>query len=189
MPIQHGRLQLSRLGRHEVAVKNDQPAFKIQSCCKPDKILVSSIGFDGLLALQRHQALDGTLSLWMLQRFDPETMTLCLDGGVSLPIRDVDVYLVLGVPFEGKKVQYNYQLSRDVVNDARVALTVDNRPPSFTVKWLEEILVKDYGNHMTDQQKTAFKLAVVLYSMACVAPGTNKGQNMFSIWEYVKLMP
>lgn len=38
--------------------------------------------------------------------------------------------------------------------------------PSFTLECLQYILEKDYGSTMTEQQKTAFKIATVLYSMA-----------------------
>ncbi|CAL5048747.1 unnamed protein product [Urochloa decumbens] len=166
-------------------------APKIQSMCNPNKVseifrkfrgqkasLVRSIGFEGLLRIPQQHNLDDTLTVWLLKRFDPNKMAICLDNGACLPIRDIDVHLVLGIPFEGDPIVGCEQLCNDVVCALRQALFTDNTIegciegprsvpcPSFTLEYLEHILVKDYGDSMTEQEKSAFKIAIVLFSMA-----------------------
>lgn len=61
--------------------------------------LLSSIGFGGLVKLPMHEKLNDDLSLWLYNRFDHHSMSLHLDGGVKLHIRDVEVHLIFFVPF------------------------------------------------------------------------------------------
>jgi hypothetical protein len=69
--------------------------------------LLRSIGFGGLLKLlELEQMNSDELYLWLYKIFDFDNLTLHFDGGVDLPIRSVDVHLILSIPFEGHLVQY-----------------------------------------------------------------------------------
>ncbi|KAJ1260664.1 hypothetical protein BS78_10G250200 [Paspalum vaginatum] len=158
----------------------DGPALpELHSRCNPERVsrifsyfggqksaLVRRIGFEGLLKIPSHLELDDSLSLWLLNNLDTSTMTLCLNSGVSLPIRDVDVHLVLGIPFQGKPVHYDENQSSETVIALRHSLSLDDQPANLTLSWLEHILEKEYSTIMSSDEERAFKVAVVLHSMA-----------------------
>jgi hypothetical protein len=68
--------------------------------------LLRSIGFGGLKLLELEQMNSDELYLWLYKIFDFDNLTLHFDGGIDLPIRSVDVHLILSIPFEGHLVQY-----------------------------------------------------------------------------------
>nr|GMC75042.1 uncharacterized protein LOC109155335 [Ipomoea batatas] len=58
---------------------------------------VRALGFGKLLDLEVVQT-PGRMGRWLLENFDPETMSLRLGNGVSLPIQEEDVEATLGLP-------------------------------------------------------------------------------------------
>lgn len=128
--------------------------------------IVRHIGFKGLLSVPRSLELDENLSLWLLKNLDTSSMTLTTDSGASLPLRNVDVHLVLGIPFQGKPVVYDENPSSESVITLKNYLSLDDSPTSLTLSWLQHILTKKYSGSMSLPEMRAFKIAAVLYSMA-----------------------
>nr|GLL27330.1 uncharacterized protein LOC109179738 isoform X2 [Ipomoea trifida] len=58
---------------------------------------VRALGFGKLLDLEVVQT-PGRMGRWLLENFDPKTMSLRLGNGVSLPIQEKDVEATLGLP-------------------------------------------------------------------------------------------
>lgn len=135
--------------------------------------LLRSIGFDGLLRMPFLKNLNDHLSLWLYQRFDFETMCLHLDGGVDLHIREADVYLIFGIPFEGRPVNYGLNQSKETLRAFQDKLFSQTSSSCLTLSFLEDILTKEYGPVFSDPEIDAFIIASVLVSMCyLLAPQT-----------------
>jgi hypothetical protein len=108
-------------------------------------------------------------------------MVLIVPNGESLSIKDVDAHLVLGIPFRGKVVSHDTRNDKDVVSTVLGKLSIGGNKASLTLEYLEWVLVKNYEAKWQEEEKVAFQIAVVLYSMACflVGPGPKK---CFPIW-------
>jgi hypothetical protein len=180
VPEKKTSLGLARFGCTGVTAKQPNmnlPDMTLASTCDCKKInsmfsafdsqkarIVRSIGFDGLLKLPLHENLNHDLSLWLYKRLDFETMTLQLDGGVQLPLRNVDVHLILGIPFEGTVHQAKRQ-SREAVTAFKKKLSIDGIPATLTLSYLEYVLLKDYGPEWSEDEMDPLKIAIVMYSV------------------------
>jgi hypothetical protein len=132
--------------------------------------LVRSIRFDGLSKTPFIDDLD-----------DKFSMVLTLPNGESLPVTDVDAHLILGIPFRGKDVFHDTRNDKDVVSNVLVKLSIGGQPASLTLEYLEWVLDKNYGVKFQEEEKVAFQIAVVLYSMACFLAGPGP-KKCFPIW-------
>ncbi|KAL6609417.1 hypothetical protein ACP70R_039386 [Stipagrostis hirtigluma subsp. patula] len=128
--------------------------------------LVKEIGFDGLLKLPGQFELDETLSLWLLSRLDTDSCSLITPRGEMLPIRDVDVHFVLGIPFHGTEVRHDNKVHGEVLAAIKRKLSITGTAATLTMDYLEHLLMKDYAEPMQKEEKDAFKIAAVLYAMA-----------------------
>lgn len=136
--------------------------------------IVRSIGFHGLLSLPMLEPLNDELSLWLLKRLDFHKMILNLDSGAQLPLRDVDVHLIFGIPFEGQSVQYVLNQSNDALTAVMNKMSIDINPPALTLSYLQHVLEKDYELRCSETQKVAFKIAIVMYCVCYfLAPEMN----------------
>jgi hypothetical protein len=143
--------------------------------------LVRSIGFDGLLKTPFIDRLDDKFSFWLMSCLDPTTMILGLPNGESLAIKDVDAHFVLGIPFRGKQVCHDRRHDKDVVSNVLGKLSIGGHKARLTLEYLEWILEKEYGDNFLPEEKVAFKISVVLYSMACFL-AAHGPKISFPIW-------
>jgi hypothetical protein len=157
---------------------SDAPEFVVFSSCDCQKFsslfssfstgkasILSSIGFAGLLKLPVHEKLNDSLSLWLYNRFDHINMCLHLDGGVKLPLRDLDVHLIFSIPFQGRTVDYYNLQSKENVDAFLGKIVGDSISSSLTMSFLEHILSNDCGPDSTPAEIDAFKIASVLCSL------------------------
>lgn len=126
--------------------------------------LVQSIGFGGLLKLPTLQPVDASFALWLLENLDTTTMSLFFEGGLSkIGIRDVDVHLVLGIPYQGRAIKSR----NNVLDFNKIVRTHLMLPPSdkpVSIDEVELVLRREYTQSMTNSEQVAFKVAVVLFA-------------------------
>ncbi|KAL6903442.1 hypothetical protein ACP4OV_004255 [Aristida adscensionis] len=158
---------------------DEDGAFKVQCACNTSKIseliesfneqkcsLVRSVGFGAILKIPKIGSLNRRFCMWLMSKLDSTTTCLELSDGVCLPLRDVDVHLVLGIPFRGEAVVHSTAQSDTAIGIVKDLLFSCNPGGSLTVGFLEQILKKDYGGVLNEAECIAFKVAFVLYTMA-----------------------
>lgn len=164
------------LEKHQL-LDNRVVEFELDSSCRCDKIsyifssfdsqkfnLLKTVGFADIIKLPFVQKLNLELCIWLLQRLDSINNCLHLHGGVDLYFRDPDVYLVLGIPFQGQPVKYSPNQSKDTMHEFRHKLFTSNTSASLSIPFLEHTLTKEYGFEMTPEEEDAFIIAAVLYA-------------------------
>lgn len=151
----------------------------LQSFCEVGKIahvfggfdaskirLLRHIGFDAMVRMSCIDNLDEHFSLWLMRNLNNKTMVLKTARGELLPIKDIDAHFAFGIPFKGKQVIHDNNPDKEVVSSIRRTLFLNDPKASLSLQYLEEILVKDYGGYISEEEGIAFKIAAVLYCMA-----------------------
>ncbi|TVU00962.1 hypothetical protein EJB05_53619, partial [Eragrostis curvula] len=93
---------------------------------------------------------------------DYSSGVLVLRDGVRLKITDLDVHLVLGLPYESSTTQNRGILSLRSSDIVKGILRLGNSM-EIGMEYLEEILTRDYNGKMSTKERQAFKVAVVLF--------------------------
>lgn len=128
--------------------------------------LIQSVGFGGLLKVPPLHPIDREFTLWLLENFDTTTNSVVLNGSTkSLPFRDLDASLVLGIPYKGE-IEPTIEKNCDVTLEIRKLLLIQDDSGPITLDKLEEILRRDHLGGMTKPEQMAFKVAAVLFSSA-----------------------
>jgi hypothetical protein len=79
--------------------------------------------------------------------------------------RDVDINLILDIPFKGAEISLGEAVPDQLVRAVRRLLHINVCSYPITMGEVREVLVKDYGSGMTYGQRVSFKIAVVLYAV------------------------
>ncbi|CAL5015641.1 unnamed protein product [Urochloa decumbens] len=127
--------------------------------------IVQSIGFGCLLNLQPQVKFPRLLVLWLLKNMDAATGTITLPNGDELSVTEKDVQIVLGIPKSDSNVNCCYTLTS--LDEFRVRhVLMMQTGDVLTLDFIETVLLRNYGEKMSERQTEAFKVAVVLYADA-----------------------
>ncbi|TVU02728.1 hypothetical protein EJB05_51760, partial [Eragrostis curvula] len=126
------------------------------------KQLLESIGFGGLLSIHRKNMISRRLAFWLLRNMDNASSSIVLRDGVKIQIKDVDVNLMLGLPHEldgAGRQQLSISRAAEIV---KITLGL-GKHADIRMDYIESLLMKDYCGKMSTKEKSAFKVALVLF--------------------------
>jgi hypothetical protein len=128
------------------------------------KNLVSEMGLEGMLKLP-DIVNNRDFSHWTLSRVSCDDVAIRIGDGSLLPFSEEDVYKVLQIPCTGKELLLpsNDEIAaiKQIICD-RFKVTSYK---SINRALLDEILSKNYGPTMSDDEKAAFKTAFLILVM------------------------
>jgi hypothetical protein len=130
--------------------------------------IVEGIDFGGLLRLPRNTEPDPLVSLWLMRNVETSDRAgLCIHtrNFNGIICRDVDVFLMFGIPFEGAEVALGELVQPKIVSVVRKLLQISVCNYPITMAELRQVLLKNYGASMSYGQQASFKIAVVLYAV------------------------
>jgi hypothetical protein len=132
------------------------------------RALVDEIEFGGMLRLPLHTEPNAQHCLWLMRSVetsDRAGLFLHTRNLHGMLCRDVDINLILGIPFKGAEISLGEAVPEQLVRAVRRLLHINVCSYPITMGEVREVLVKDYGSGMSYGQRVSFKLAVVLYAV------------------------
>ncbi|CAL4921183.1 unnamed protein product [Urochloa decumbens] len=148
------------------------------------KELVREIGFGGLLYFPAIRQVDRRFVVWLMCRVDALAQTLVVGDNIRVKFVKEDVERVFGIPCGGKMVGAIGKAKKMAVGKLISDMVGIDYSKCRSIRSLEGIIDREYGDAMSDRDAAVFKIAFVIYVMSTMlSPGCRFDYAGVEYWD------
>lgn len=189
------RFQCSRMSRSPKFEKTGEVQFRIAKSSirllydvignldAMKKELVKSIGFGGILCFPPLRQMNRRFAVWLMSRVDPCSQTIVINESRRIKYSKEDVSRVFGLPCNGRSVFQNGMPRKEIVSKVTTGYLGIQAKGNRSIKAAQEVIERDYGRPMSQDEENAFKAAFVIYvASTLLAPGAKYDCPSVDYW-------